>query len=94
MTGGPSSRAAKIVVRPAELCLATKLSFLPMTFSRSRDVTVTPSAFRSNTNALVSLLEEGRVESITDAATAKLIIPALPIFDFAFNNKFAKIMQI
>src|SRR5262249_24149790 len=67
-----------------------RISFLPMTFKTTRDRTVTPSAFQSNQNALVSFLEEGRVERITNASTAKLIIPKLPVFDFAYNNDSAE----
>lgn len=63
-----------------------RLNFLPMTYKTNREKTVTPSAFRANPNALVSFLQEGFVERESHASTAKLIIPKLPIFDFAYDN--------
>ncbi len=63
-----------------------RLTFLPMSFKQTRDRTVTPSAFRSNANALVSFLEEGRVEHVTNASTAKLIVPKMPLVDFAYRT--------
>lgn len=63
-----------------------RIGFLPMTFKNTRDRTVTPSAFRANQNALVSFLEEGRVERVTNASTAKLILPKLPIVDFNYSD--------
>ncbi len=63
-----------------------RISFLPMTFKTTRDVNVTPSAFRSNQNALVSFFDEGRVERFTNSSTAKLIVPKLPVLDFSYNN--------
>lgn len=63
-----------------------RLTFLPMTYKTTRDRTVTPSAFRSNTNALVSFLDEGRVDHVNNLSTAKLIIPKLPVVDFSYNN--------
>lgn len=63
-----------------------RISFMPMTFKRSRDVNVTPSAFRSNQNGLVSFFDEGRVEHIGNAAGAKLILPKLPLLDFNYTN--------
>lgn len=63
-----------------------RISFMPMTFKTTRDRNVTPSAFRSNQNALVSFFEEGRVERISNASTAKLIIPYLPAFDVSYLN--------
>ncbi|OVE76801.1 hypothetical protein BVX98_04790 [bacterium F11] len=64
-----------------------RLSFMPLTFKADRKETVTPSAFRSNANALVSFLEEGRVETESQAATAKLLIPRLPVFDFGLDHR-------
>jgi hypothetical protein len=63
-----------------------RLTFLPMTFKTARDVTVTPSAFQSNQNALVSFFDEGRVEHKSNSSTAKLIIPKMPLFDFGYDT--------
>ncbi|MFN0118623.1 MAG: hypothetical protein ACKVQC_10075 [Elusimicrobiota bacterium] len=63
-----------------------RLAFLPMSFKTTRDRTLTPSAFRANQNALVSFLEEGRVERIANVSSAKLIIPKLPVLDFNYSN--------
>jgi hypothetical protein len=57
-----------------------------MTFKTARDVTVTPSAFQSNQNALVSFFDEGRVEHKSNSSTAKLIIPKMPLFDFGYDT--------
>ncbi|MCG3203816.1 MAG: hypothetical protein KCHDKBKB_00488 [Elusimicrobia bacterium] len=63
-----------------------RIAFLPMTFKTNRDITVTPSAFQANQNALVSFFDEGRVESINNVSTAKLLLPRLPIIDVSFTN--------
>jgi hypothetical protein len=63
-----------------------RISFLPMSFKNSRDKTITPSAFRSNQNALVSFLEEGKEERINNSMTAKLIIPKMPQVDFSYSD--------
>src|SRR5690349_4304350 len=59
---------------------------MPMTFRTSRDINVTPSAFRSNQNALVSFFDEGRVDHIANVATAKLIVPKFPVLDASYTN--------
>ena len=64
-----------------------KISFLPLTYKWDRRETITPSAFQSNANALVSFLEEGKVETVNQSGTAKLIIPKLPIFDFSASQR-------
>lgn len=63
-----------------------RIRILPMTFKTSTDETITPSAFRTNQNALVSFLEEGSVKRTDNAATAKLLIPKLPVFDFNYDD--------
>jgi len=64
----------------------TRLSFLPMDFTTSKRETVTPSAFQSNSNGLVSVLEEGRMTDQSNTFNAKLVVPKLPLFDFNFKN--------
>lgn len=63
-----------------------RISFFPMTFKNSRDISVTPSAFRSNTNGLVSFFDEGRVDHISNIASAKLLLPVLPTVDMSYSN--------
>jgi len=63
-----------------------RISFMPMTFKTTHEVSVTPSAFRSNQNGLVSFFDEGRVEHVGNVSTAKLIIPKLPLFDVSYAN--------
>ncbi len=63
-----------------------RISFFPMTFKNSRDISVTPSAFRSNTNGLVSFFDEGRVDHISNVASAKLLLPRIPTVDMSYSN--------
>lgn len=64
-----------------------RLKFLPMTFKRSVDETITPATFRTGSNALVSFLQEGAVKSETNNATARLILPGtLPAIDMSYDN--------
>ncbi len=67
-----------------------RLSFLPTSFKTSREETVTPSAFRTSDNALVSFMDEGRATKVTNSATTKLIVPYFPTFDFSWDNSETK----
>jgi hypothetical protein len=69
----------------------SRLKFLPLTFKRSVDETFTPAAYRTNTNALVSFLQEGSLRNETNNATARLILPGnLPAFDMSYDNAISK----
>lgn len=63
-----------------------RLSFLPMSFTTRNTETTTPSAFRASENGLVSVFEEGRVETNENSFSSKLILPKLPLFDFSYKN--------
>jgi hypothetical protein len=63
-----------------------RIAFLPMTFKTSRDINVTPSAFRANSNGLVSFFDEGRVDHISNVSSAKLLLPALPTLDLSYAD--------
>jgi hypothetical protein len=68
-----------------------RVKFLPMTYKRSVDETFTPAAFRTNTNALVSFLQEGSVRNETNNATARLLLPgSLPAIDMSYDNSTQK----
>ncbi len=63
-----------------------RLQMLPLSFSGSRSETVTPAAVRTGESGLVSVLEEGRVESRTGSGRGELVLPFLPRLGFGYDK--------
>jgi len=55
-----------------------RLSFFPLTFTGSRQVTVTPNTYVTGTSSLVNSLQQGRVKKLDGTAAGNLSLGALP----------------
>jgi hypothetical protein len=64
----------------------TRLAILPLTFSGSRNETVTPAAIRTGESGLVSVLEEGRVETKQGSGKGELALPYMPRIGFGYDK--------
>ena len=56
----------------------TRLSFFPMNFTASKQLTTTPNTFSTGGNNLVNSLQQGKVKNLNGTAAGSLNIPALP----------------
>jgi hypothetical protein len=63
-----------------------RISFMPLSFTGSRSETVTPAAVRTGDAGLVSVLEEGNVETKQGSGKGQLSIPYLPTLGFGYDK--------
>lgn len=64
----------------------TRLGFLPLSANYSRADTITPAALKTGDSGLVSVLEEGHVQSTNIGSKGELIIPNLPRLGFGYDR--------
>jgi hypothetical protein len=68
----------------------SRLRALPLSGTWSRSKTVTPASLQTGSAGLVSVLSEGREETIQGDARGQLLLPSLPAFGFGYNKDISK----
>lgn len=63
-----------------------RLTFFPLTFTGSRQVTVTPNTYVTGGSNLVTSLQQGRVEKLDGTAAGNLAIGALPRLSLNYSG--------
>ena len=64
----------------------SRISFMPLSMTAARQITVTPNAFVTGGNNLINSLQQGRVKKFDGTASGSLNIRALPKIGFNYGK--------
>jgi hypothetical protein len=64
----------------------TRLPFLPLSYTTGLTTTVTPNATQTGSSQLVSILANGRTQTLTQNLRAQLLLPKMPVIGFTYDR--------